>query len=78
MIQIDQFSLESKYDKEIDMGSNDRFSDVKFLLLLYNTNPSKTAGPDGIQLPYQTSNKSFHFQGKLTTFLWEVDTEWPD
>ena len=26
----DQFSLESKYNIEIDMDSNDRFSDVKF------------------------------------------------
>ena len=49
----DQFSLESKYNIEIDMDSNDRFSDVKFheldvLLLLKDINPSKTAGPDGI------------------------------
>ena len=49
----DQFSLESKYDIEIDMESNDRFFDVKFheldvLLLLKDINPSKTAGPDGI------------------------------
>ena len=50
---FDQFSLESKYDIEIDMESNDRFFDVKFheldvLLLLKDINPSKTAGPDGI------------------------------
>ena len=49
----DQFSLESKYDIEIDMESNDQFFDVKFheldvLLLLKDINPSKTAGPDGI------------------------------
>ena len=50
---FNQYSLESKYDTEIDMESNDRFFDVKFheldvLLLLKNINPSKTAGPDGI------------------------------
>ena len=50
---FDQFSLESKYDIEIKMESNDRFFDVKFheldvLLLLKDINPSKTAGPDGI------------------------------
>ena len=50
---FDQFSLESKYDIEIDIESNDRFVDVKFheldvLLLLKDINPSKTADPDGI------------------------------
>ena len=50
---FDQFSLESKYDIEIDMESNDRFFDVTFheldvLLLLKDINPSKTAGLDGI------------------------------
>ena len=50
---FNQFSLESKYDTEIDMESNDRFFDMKFheldvLLLLKDINPSKTAGPDGI------------------------------
>ena len=53
---FDQFSLESKY--EIDMESNDRFFDVQFheldvLLLLKDIKPSKTAGPDG----YMTSIK---------------------
>ena len=50
---FDKFLLESKYDIEIDMESNDRFFDVKFreldvLLLLKDINPSKTAGSDGI------------------------------
>ena len=50
---FDQFSLESKYDIEIGMESNDRFFDVNFheldiLLLLKDINPSKTSGPDGI------------------------------
>ena len=50
---FDQFSLESKYEIEIDMEINDRFFDMKFheldvLLFLKDINPSKTAGPDGI------------------------------
>ena len=43
---FDQFSLESKYDLEIDMESNDRFFDVKFheldvFLLLKGGSPLK-------------------------------------
>ena len=50
---FDQFSLESKYEIEIDMEINDRFFDMKFheldvLLFFKDINPSKTAGPDGI------------------------------
>ena len=49
----DQFSSESQYNIQIDMGNNNSFLDLKFhqldiLLLLRQINPSKAAGPDGI------------------------------
>lgn len=49
----EQFSKESKYDIDIDMGYNDQFKDLHFheldvQIFLKSINPGKAAGPDGI------------------------------
>ena len=50
---FDQFSDESKYDIDIDMGNADNFLDLRFheldvQIILKNINSGKAAGPDGI------------------------------
>ena len=53
MRPYDQFTNESKYDIDIEIGLNDQFGDLHFheldvQILLKNINPGKAAGPDGI------------------------------